>query len=530
MFRFTRHAASGVRMFVFPLRAGMREESAELSSNLSQIGGKVVGPSPWRSWAVPLRTYCRKVPNRQTASKPTSPSATTARHAVAGRGRGRPVSHDALTLLDLTARVAEAAEATRRTRSARKVSMPVFNRVKLDVDAARGLADPSRHPLRTPTAEAIQMRFREVAERPVKWEEVLDGALRSPHERAMWLSAMVREVRRSDLTDEIVVHALRLVAARLDVETLAQRDYDAGRERLVTEDRELYGEDGLLESLLPTGNQIFQHCGRVWEQAAELAGLLALGTLRQDPDDGRSSKRRGLAPAEVIALYGALNGAWPSRHNLFRFSSLCGFKMEEPPKSILSVREEAAALLRAEGLEPPTRTSGSAGRARRLTMRYPLDGVAGAPRARDAAARDPRRPPLLERQRILSLRVFLAGLTATARRTQSAYDRWQRGTRWTNKSRLIEHGGYSLHKRLAQEENDQARACGKDPLREALNEAEKVFAELDGLHGRTDGGAIPPFGEMLRAALASPQGEALGALQNGGRSARSSGNISGARS
>lgn len=50
---------------------------------------------------------------------------------------------------------------------AERVSMPAFNRVKLDVDRARGLTDPRRDPERTPTADAIQMRFKELAGRPV---------------------------------------------------------------------------------------------------------------------------------------------------------------------------------------------------------------------------------------------------------------------------------------------------------------------------------------------------------------------------
>jgi hypothetical protein len=96
---------------------------------------------------------------------------------------------------------------------AERVSMAAFNVVKLDVDRARGIADPQTSPERTPTADAIQMRFRELAGHLVPWVELVEVALRAPEKRTMWLSALRRDDARGDLTDALVAHAMQFVAA-----------------------------------------------------------------------------------------------------------------------------------------------------------------------------------------------------------------------------------------------------------------------------------------------------------------------------
>jgi hypothetical protein len=143
-------------------------------------------------------------------------TATTSTPTVARRGS--EATHGPEELLDLVADVARCALATGAVRVPKEVSMPLFNRTKVDVDRARGIADPKRDPERTPTADAIQMRFKELAGRKVPWSELLEVALRQPEQRTMWFAALGREAVRDDLTDELVEHALRRVAHELDGE------------------------------------------------------------------------------------------------------------------------------------------------------------------------------------------------------------------------------------------------------------------------------------------------------------------------
>ena len=90
--------------------------------------------------------------------------------------------------------------------------MAAFNVVKLDVDRARGIIEPKTNAERTPTADAIQMRFKELAGRPVPWPELVEVALRPPDKRPMWLGVLRRDDARADLTDALVAHALQRVA------------------------------------------------------------------------------------------------------------------------------------------------------------------------------------------------------------------------------------------------------------------------------------------------------------------------------
>ena len=140
--------------------------------------------------------------SRQTAE----PSSSFGR-----RPRGRPAALGPLTLLERVADVCAFAVAAGEVPHEHAVSMPMFNRVKVDADRARGITDPKSNSERTPTAEAIRARFTSIAGRPAAWSEILDGALRPAKGRDMWLAAFGREERRSDLTDEQVRHALRLV-------------------------------------------------------------------------------------------------------------------------------------------------------------------------------------------------------------------------------------------------------------------------------------------------------------------------------
>ena len=448
-------------------------------------------------------------------------STATATPRAPRRGRGRVATHDPEALLDRIAAVAEAAVAAGEAMAAGSVSMPGFDRVKVDVDRARGIADPRQDPERTPTAAAIQMRFKELAGRPVKWEELLDGALRTGRQRTMWLAALRRDEARDDLTDELVAHALRFVAARRGADTLTRQQYGETRDALVAADRQRNGEDGLLDYLLPTANQILAHCDLRWEKALKLAGLQPP---RQRQHGGHNrphlNPMPGMPTAQVVAVYAALNGTWPSRAVLYDFATKSGTRMADPGP-MGPVRAEATRLLAAEGITAPTRTRGG-GKGKRLSYRYPTNGIPGAPlrdhgARRDQARVNPRLVELRHESRVLAVRVWLAGLPADAARTHSAYTAWTSGKReWVASSTLIRNGGFEKHKQLAAAENARVRQAGGDPFADAIAKANEVREEIAAIYA---GGAVRepepvPFGEALRAVLAGPHSEAQAPRQS----------------
>jgi hypothetical protein len=206
------------------------------------------------------------------------------------RPRGRKATHGPEELLNLVAEVARAAVAAGVVPE--DVSMPLFNRTKVDVDRKRGLADPKRDPERTPTADAIQMRFKDVAGRRVPWAELVEIALRPPEKRTMWFAALGREDARDDLSDAHVVHALRRVAHELGGESPGFHSYGDVRDRLVCQDRAMHGDDGLLARVLPSANQVLAYCDMSWPRALRLAGLTPPvgGPTRRTPRPPRRPK------------------------------------------------------------------------------------------------------------------------------------------------------------------------------------------------------------------------------------------------
>lgn len=435
--------------------------------------------------------------------------------------RGRVAAHDNETLLDLVADVARTAERAGAAVTAARVSMPVFDRVKRSVDLARGITDPDNDPERTPTADAVQRRFREVAGEPVAWSLIVEQALRAPEKRTMWLAALGREEPRDDLTDELIIHALRRVAAERRQPTLAMHQYEETQRELVAVDKERFGEDGLMEKLLPTLNQVLGHCGLRWENALALAGL----ELPQRPkrrrsashSDLRSVGAAGMRVVEVAAFYAALNERWPSYPVLLAFATSSGVRMQAAPAGGMKpVRAAAARLLEAEGLRPPGPPK-PLGRGKRLTYRYPVAGIPGAPR-RDLAERgqqmppDPRIAELGRELAVLSVRRWLTERRDSGRRVRAEYVAWQRGSDWTSASTIDRnYGGFAALKREATEANAAARRSGvAGVVEQVLARAEEVRSELRVIYaaGRARQPEPVPFAQALAAVLAGPHGTA----------------------
>ena len=442
------------------------------------------------------------------------------------RGRGRVAVHDPETLLALASKVARTAARDGKAATAASAPMGVFNVVKLDVDRARGIADPKFSPERTPTAEAIQLCFKQLAERPVSWPELLSGALRPPRDRIMWLAALRREDPRDGLSDELVAHALGLVAAHHGALTLTLREYTHSRDALVAEDRALHRAQGVLERVLPTGNQILAYTGFKWENALKLAGMTSAA--RQHERHRKPPPQQpGMPVAELAAIYAALNGMWPSAVTLRHFADSCNARVAASSGPMGPYREHAAALLRVAGIAPPTRTRGG-GKAKRMTYRYPSGGIPGAPprNPRRNCAEGTERPTMTRRRHlhgeerralaVLSLRVWLAALPADARRVRSEYVVWQVGTQWTRAGAFDEGlGGFSALKREAAKENARVRQAGGDTLADALGSARSIRTEHRVLAPpRTVAKPEPVlFAEALRAVLSGPTTEALAPKQ-----------------
>lgn len=494
------------------------------------------------------------------------------------RSKGRVAEHDPETVLDLVAAVAHAVVTSGAAPSPQHVPMAAFNRARVEVDRARGITDPVTNPARTPTAEAIHMRFSKLAGRSVPWAEILDGATRSGRSRVMWLAALRREDAVDELTDVVVINALRLVAARREVLTVSMREYTETRDALVAQDGRRNGEDGTLHEVLPTANQILAHCGLRWLPALQLAGM-APATAAQARSQRSSSQRHsppppqrtGLPVAQMVAHYAALNGTWPSKPLLHQFAAAANARMADTAGPIGPYREQAAELLRAEGVPVPTRTRGG-GKAKRATFRYPLAGIPGAP------PRNRRRPPSQStaggpgaaasaaagagvagataagaagtgaesgqerprRQRgvsddgavnharreyaVLSLRVWLAGLQGdtSARRTRREYVAWQTGTHWLRAGAFDDGmGGFTALKMEAAAANTSVRRTGGDPLIEALALAAGARARFrgswsvgaDGAPARETDPEPVPFSKAVRAVLAGNVAELVAERQ-----------------
>lgn len=433
------------------------------------------------------------------------------------RRRGATATHADETLLALVADVARFATADARwaVRLPERVSMRVFNEAKLDFDRARGLSDPTTDPERTPTANAVVMRFNERAVRRVSWAEVLAAALRG--DPTMWLSAVRRAEAVRPVASHELVFALRYVAARLGVPTLTRAEYRAGRDDAVAEDIERNGEDALLDKLLPTLNHIDGQMR--WAQALDVARLRA-------PTPRRPAARRprpatgangGLPIAQAAAHYAALNGAWPSYPTLLAWARDTGFAMQDRPtggwKPVIAAARE---LLVEAGLEPPAGQGPKPlGKGKRLSYRYPLAGIPGAP----TRSSDPVRASDHEELCVLALRMWLADHSGSSR---DDYLRWQVDSGWPAASRFDQHGGFKALRARAREQNTgEWRAHGEAVTPATRERAELLRNRLAAIKGdpcrsaRPSAGYSPPSSAQARrrgrSNRAQPADDAAGA-------------------
>lgn len=118
---------------------------------------------------------------------------------------------------------------------------------------------------------------------------------------------------------------------------------------------------------------------------------------------------------------------------------------------------------------------------------------------------------------VLSLRVWLAELSASDKRVRAAYVRWQRGSEWTAACGfdVRDRGGFTALKEAANGENARVRRAGQDPRADADAEAEAVRAELAALYqtGQVRMVKAVPFADAVKVVLAGPHAEAVAPLQ-----------------
>lgn len=425
--------------------------------------------------------------------------ATTATStATPARGRGAVAAHGDEALLDLVAGVARAAVADHEAHVhiAGRISMRRFNGAKVAFDLARGIGDPHRDPQRTPTANAIVMRFNAQAPRSIRWDEIVAASLRQ--DRTMWLVAARREEAAGAVSDHQLVFALRFVADRLGVDALGRGQYSFARDRLVAEDTARHGGEGLLTSLVPTLNQIESRWR--WGAATKLAGLKDADA-RKKPRLTGGGRQMGMPSDEAAAYYAALNAVWPSSMTLTAWARDTGFALStrqfNPWKPVIT---RAAKLLAAAGIEPPSGGPKGLGAGEHVKYRYPVNGIPGAP-PRDGRG-TPERNAVHEEFCVLALRVWLASLASKDSVSRSRYLSWQVGSGWPAPRHFDRHGGFKLLRERARRDNDTCRREHRTPM--TKKDRERVELLRDRIRGT---GARPddvPFETALAAVLAGP--------------------------
>lgn len=423
---------------------------------------------------------------------------------TAARARGAAVAHDDEALLDLVRGVAEsaAADPANGVVVPQHISMRVFNRAKVVFDLARGISDPASDPERTPTANAILMRFNDCAARRIAWGDIATAAFLA--DPSMWLAAARRAEAAEPVDEQRVGFALRLVANRLQAATLSRPQYRDTRDKLVADDEARHGEDAILPRLLPTLTQIEGQMR--WKDALRLAGMDTSATspargAGRHPAGGTTVD--GLPVEQATAHYAALNRAWPSYLTLLAWARDSRFAMQDRPRGgwkpvIAGARE----LLIGAGVEPPPGDGPRPlGKGKRLQYRYPVDGVPGAPPRADEVATV--RTAKFEELCVLALRIWLVEVGVRGGTTREGYLSWQVGTGWPAPSRFAPYGGFKTLRARAREANAAERRRHGQPLTDMTRRRAETLRRH--LTAATPGPV--PFADALRAVLAGPHAE-----------------------
>jgi hypothetical protein len=282
------------------------------------------------------------------------------------------------------------------------------------------------------------------------WREVLAVAHAPANKHSFLLGRKETEASAQTwLTPEYVAFALRLVARRLNTNTLTPGEYRVERERMLREDRARWLHGGQL--LLPNEDQIRAAAGSPiangpvagsWDAALRLAGL---GANERVP---RKITQRILLRVEVIERFHDHYGEKPSAKAVEAFAR--GNKLAlsaERGRSWGDIFAEWEQQRRERGLPAPRVVRRAGGRGHKAPD-YSHDVGAARP------GEEPYKRKWADADACAAwIKRYLAQLGPNERSTVRGYDDWARTQPGAPRaSRFGQHGGWEALRRRAQEQ------------------------------------------------------------------------------
>jgi hypothetical protein len=285
------------------------------------------------------------------------------------------------------------------------------------------------------------------------WREALRVAHEDPTPQSRQLGANEAEENRDWLTTEHVAYVLRVVALRLDADSLTEEQYEAERENLLAEAEARHLHEHRLR--LPKAAQIrisirtelygTRNVGTpqvgTWNRALELAGLKP-----PRPPQGEDVPTQPLLPLDLLDRYYDAHGAEPTPGRLWRFAG-----ENELPYAVIRGKEVWSRVIQkwrkereARGLPAPKPPKPVTEGENSLTM-LRVGGV------KDRG----RRGSWNDQDKCLKIIIkYLEQLPPGSRATFNGYKTWakQQSFRTPYLSALDKHGGWSKMRDLAHQQ------------------------------------------------------------------------------
>jgi hypothetical protein len=356
----------------------------------------------------------------------------------------RPASDfEPLELLGIVREVAEASGMTHPERIATRA----WDRAQ-EASEAHADAPPARR-----IAETLGL----------SWSKVVELAFVAPARQRIALGQALNERQGNWLTTEYAEFVLRLLARRLNVETLRPGQYRVACAEMLAADRARWMHGGNLR--LPTEDQIAAVAGG-WDQALANAGLAA-----RDPRGDQPASPRVV---ELIERCYSHHGAQPSHAELVRFCRANGLAMARlaEGRTWTSYVEEWKAERRRRGLPMP---DGLPPASRRPNYDADVGAAQDGDQSRKRRWDD-------EEELVAHAMRFLQQLSRGRRATQRAYADWSArhpGTPWP--SAFEQYGGwvavYQDARRRLRRGEDPSALLAAARERQLVAEAERRPAE-----------------------------------------------------
>jgi hypothetical protein len=270
------------------------------------------------------------------------------------------------------------------------------------------------------------------------WCEVLLVAHEPEEKQAQLLGVKVKASSDTDwITEEHVAAVLRLVASRLDVDTVSLNEYRVEREKMLSADRARWLHGRRL--LLPTDNQIMAAVGS-WDAALRLAEL-------QAPRERGPTRKKPNSPTlvDLMERFHDAHGFQPSARDLEAFARGNGipYPGARPNNAFGTARREWRERRHTAGLSAPRAVRHNGGRGNKAPD-YSADVGAALPgeRRRDEWDRD---------ACVAAIGRYLAQLRPGERSTSRGYRDWASAQEHAPAMTTIQlHGGWETLRRQAQ--------------------------------------------------------------------------------